>query len=184
MTWVITGTSSDILVGVSAHGNPIIRGEGSHTPYIIEDWVSVDYPAMAEALRRLMKVKAEWRILSTDQVRNEIIDSAALLTALEANPAKSIAAITCIDRGGEDEPALSFNIVLQPKTFQHVQELFSKLVLGCCEIQYAISVGFIIFRSPGASANMPTLEEFRSGRPYLSDEVSVSARRARRKDEA
>jgi hypothetical protein len=184
MTWTIAGTSSDVLIGVSAQGNATIRGEGSHTPYITEDWVSADYPAMAEALRRLMTVKADWRILSTDAVQKEIIDGAALLTAIESNSGKSVAAITCIDRENDGKPALSFNIALQPKTFEQVQDLFSKLVLGCSDIQYAISVDFFMFGSPGASTDIPTLEEFRSGRPYLSDEVSISARRPRQKDDA
>lgn len=182
MTWTITGNSSDVLIGVLAHGNAIIRGEGSHIPYIIEGWVDSKYPAIAEALRRLQMVKADWRILSTDAVQNEIIDNAALLKTIEARSGKSIAEISCIDRMGDSEPVLSFNIALQPQTFQQVYELFSKLIVGFCEIEYTISVGFMTFRSPSASVDIPTLDEFQSGRPYFSDEVSVSVRHAHKKD--
>ena len=177
MTWTIAGNSRDVLICVSAHGNGVIRGEGSHTPYISEDWVGSDYPAIAEALRRLMMVKAHWRILCTDAVREEIIDSAALLRAIEANAGKSVAAITCIDRMDSHEPALSFTIAFQPQTFDRVYDLFSKLV-GSASLKYAISVDFLTFRSPGASADIPTLHEFKSGHPYFSDEVSVSIRHA------
>ncbi|PKO85142.1 MAG: hypothetical protein CVU18_21650, partial [Betaproteobacteria bacterium HGW-Betaproteobacteria-12] len=113
-------------------------------------------------------------------VRDEIIDSAALIRVIESNAGKSIAGISCIDSIGDNEPALSFTIALQPQTFQHVYGLFSKLILGLCEAQYTISVGFMMFRSPSASGDLPTLDEFKSGQPYFSDEVSVSARRAQK----
>lgn len=177
MTWTIAGDSSDVLVCVSAHGNRVIRGEGSHTPYITDEWVSSDYPAIAEALRRLMMVKADWRILCADAVREEIIDSAALFKVIEANAGKSVAAITCFDRKDSSEPALSFTIALNPQTFHRVYDLFSKLI-GSTNLKYAISVDFLTFRSPGASADIPTLHEFTSGHPYFSDTVSVSIRHA------
>jgi len=182
MTWMITGHSGGILVAITRAGNPIIRGTGSHIPYIIEGWVDSEYPAIAEALRRLQMVKADWRILSTDAVQSEIIDNAALLKTIKARSGKSIAEISCIDRMGDSEPALSFNIALQPSAFHQVHELFSKLIFGPDECEYSISVGFATFRSPSASADMPTLDEFKSGHPYFSDEISVSFRHAHKKD--
>jgi len=141
-----------------------------------------DNTRIEQALRRLETVQTDWRILSTDAVRNEIINNAALLKSIEARSGKSIAEISCIDRMGDSEPALSFNVALQPKAFHQVYELFSKLILSPNEIEYTISVGFSTFRVPGANADMPTLDEFLSGRPYFSDEVSVSIRRTRDDD--
>ena len=112
--------------------------------------------------------------MSTDAVQNEIIDNAALLNSIKTRSGKSIAEISCIDRMGDSDPALSFNIALQPEVFHQVHELFSKLILSPNEIEYTISVGFSTFRFPGAKADMPTLDEFLSGRPYFSRDVSVS----------
>lgn len=181
MAWTITGNSSDVLVGVSANGNAIIRGDCPHIPYIIDDWVNSEYPAIVKALRRLQTVNADWRILSTDAVQSEIIDNAALLKTIDAKSGKSIAQISCIDRMSDSEPVLSFTIAIQPQSFQQVYELFSNLIVGFCEIEYTISVGFLTFRSPTANADIPTLDEFRSGRPYFSDEISVSVRRVQQK---
>jgi len=186
MTWTITGRSRGILVGVTRYGNPIIRATGSHAPYLPSDPAGPaqrsDYTRIEQALRRLQTVQTDWRILSTDAVQNEIIDNAALLKSIKARSGKSIAEISCIDRMGDSEPALSFNIALQPEAFHQVHELFSKLILSPNEIEYTISVGFSTFRFPGANADMPTLDEFLSGRPYFSDEVSVSIRRTRDND--
>lgn len=183
MTWAITGNSSDVLIGVTKHGNAIIRGKGSHTPYIIEDRVDSEYTAIAQAMRLLQAVRADWRIMSSDVVKHEIGDTHAnLLRRIETRPKASIADISCTDRKSKNEPALSFNIALQPQAFQQVRELFSQLVVGPSGIRYTISVGFSTFRFPGANEDMPTLDEFLSGRPYFSDEVSVSIGRAHDND--
>ena len=176
MTWAITGNSSDAFIYVSKNGNIVIRGKAPHLPYIIEEgWVSADYPETAEALHRLQRVKADWRILSSDAIQIEVIDNVALLKAIEGRAGKSIAQISCIDRMGDSEPAISFTVVLQPKTFQQVYDLFSKLLVGFREIQYVISVEFLMFATQGVSSEIPTLNEFKSGRPYFSD-VSVLVR--------
>jgi hypothetical protein len=185
LSWTITGSSDDILVAVTRYGNPIIHGTGFHIPYIIDGWVDSGYPAIAEALRRLQNVKADWRILPADAVRSEIIDNAALLKAIKARSEKSIAQISCIDREGDSEPAISFSIAFQPSVFDQVHELFCKLMFGPRECEYTISVGFMTFRSQNVSADIsaiPTLAEFKSGQPYFSDDVSVSIRHAHKKD--
>jgi hypothetical protein len=124
MTWTITGRSSGVLVGVTKYGNLIIRATGSHAPYFPSDpagpAMRSDYTRIEQALRRLQTVQTDWRILSTDAVQNEIIDNAALLKSIKARSGKSIAEISCIDRMGDSEPVLSFNIALQPETFHQV----------------------------------------------------------------
>lgn len=183
MAWAITGNSSDVLVGVTKHGNALIRGKGAHTPDIIEGSVDSESTAIAQALRLLQTVQADWRIMSSDVVKHEIGDTHAnLLKRIETRPKASVAEISCIHRRSSNEPALSFNIALQPQAFQQVRELFSQLVLGPSGIRYTVSVGFSTFRSPGANADRPTLDEFLSGRPYFSDEISVSIGRARDND--
>jgi hypothetical protein len=79
-------------------------------------------------------------------------------------------------------PAISFDLALEPSTLRQVYELFTKLMVGPCELQYTLSVGFLTFRSPSASVDMPTLDEFKTGRPYFSDEISVSVRHPHKKD--
>jgi len=183
MAWAITGSSSDVLIGVTKHGNALIRGKGSHTPYIIEDSVDSESTAIAQAMRLLRVVQADWRIMSSDVVKHEIGDThAKLLRRIEIRQKASIAEISCADRNSNNEPALSFNIALQPQAFQQARELFSQLVVGPSGIRYTISVGFSTFRSPGANVDRPTLDEFLAGHPYFSDEVSVSIGRARDND--
>ncbi len=101
---------------------------------------------------------------------------------IESHPTASVVEISCLDHEGKREPVLSFDIALEPSAFHQVHELFCKLIFGPDECEYTISVGFSTFRFPGANADMPTLDEFLSGRPYFSDEVSVSIRRERDSD--
>ncbi|MEK7992509.1 MAG: hypothetical protein AAB403_01770 [Planctomycetota bacterium] len=180
MAWAITGNSNDVLIGVTKHGNALVRGKASHTPCTTENSVDSESTAITQALRLLQTVQADWRIMSTDAVRHEIGDIRAnLLRMIETRLNASIAAISCIGRNSNNEPALSFIIALQPQAFQQVRQLFAQLVAGPSGIRYTISVGFSTFRFPGESADTPTLDEFLSGRPYFSDEVSVSIGRAR-----
>ncbi len=187
MTWTITGPSGGILVAVTRYGNPIIRGTGSHVPYIPSDpagpALRSDYTRIEQALRRLQTVQTDWRIISTPTAKNELhLAHDDLIKRTESHPAASIVEISCLDHESGREPALSFDIALQPSAFHQVHELFSKLIFGPSECEYTISVGFSTFRFPGANADMPTLDEFLSGRPYFSDEVSVFIRRERDND--
>lgn len=118
--------------------------------------------------------------MSSDAVKHEIGDAHAnLLRRIEKRQKASIAEISCINRDSNNEPALSFNIAFEPQAFQQVRELFSQLVLGPSGIRYTISVGFSTFRLPGTNVDRPSLDEFLTGRPYFSDEVSISIGRAR-----
>jgi hypothetical protein len=183
MAWVITGNSSDVVVGVTKHGHVFIRGKGSHTPHIVEGAVDSGSAAIAQAMRLLRSVQADWRIMSSDVVKHEIGDvHTNLLRRIERRPKASFAEISCVNRKSNNEPALSFNMALQPQAFQQVRELFFQLVMAPSGIRYSISVGFSTFRVPGANADMPTLDEFLSGRPYFSDDVSVSIGRTRDND--
>lgn len=183
MAWAITGNSSDVLIGVTKHGNALVRGKGSHTPYIIEDSVNPESTAIAQAMRLLQTIQADWRIMSSDVVKHEIGETHAnLLRRIETRPKASIAEISCVERDSNNEPVLSFNIALQPQAFEQLRELFSQLVVGPSGIRYTISVGFSTFRVPGTKAEMPTLDEFLTGRPYFSDEIAVSIGRARDND--
>ena len=184
MTWMITGRSGDILVAVTRYGNPIIRGICSHSPYIPSDpagpAMRSDYTRIGQALRRLQTVQTDWRIISAPTAKYELHDSHPdLLKRAESHPGASIVEISCFDDEIEREPALSFYIVLQPSVFDQVHELFSKSIFSPSECEYTISVGFTTFRFPGVESDTPTLDEFLSGRPYFSDEVSVSIRRIR-----
>lgn len=176
-----------MLVGVTKYGNLVIRATGSHAPYFPSDpagpAMRSDYTRIEQALRRLQTVQTDWRIISTPTAENELgLAHADLLKKIESKPGVSIVEISCLDRESEKDPALSFNIALQPTAFHQVHELFYKLILSPNEIEYTISVGFSTFRFPGANADMPTLDEFLSGRPYFSDEVSVSIGRTRDND--
>jgi hypothetical protein len=176
MTWTINGNLSEVRIIISKNGNIVIRGEGENTPYIYDDYVNSDYPATAEVLLRLQKAHADWRILSTDAVENEIIDNEAILNSIKAKPNKSIVEIKCFDDKTDEDPALSFNVALAPLVLEKVYDLFTKLIAGQKETQYSITSNFLVFRSPSAEVDIPTLEEFRTGRPYFCDEVSVSVR--------
>jgi len=179
MTWTITGNANDVLIGVTKHGNALIRGKSSHTPYIIDDSFDSESTAIAQALRLLQTVQADWRIMSSDAMKREIGNTRTnLLRRIETRLETSIAEIYCIKREN-NEPALSFNIALQPQAFQQIRELFSQLLVGPSGIRYTISVGFLTFRFPGENKDMPTVNEFLSGHPYFSDEVAVSISRVR-----
>jgi len=187
MTWTITGDASSLLLCVTKHGNPVIRGEGRHAPYFPDDpagpALRSDYTTIQSALRRLQTVCTDWRILPSAAAREEFGPlHSTLLARMDVQPDASVAEISCLDREKDKEPALSFVVALQPIAFQRVHDLFTQLITAPRELEYTISIGFLTFRYPGATTETPTLQEFLSGTPYFSDEVSVSIRRLNSRD--
>ncbi|MEO8009935.1 MAG: hypothetical protein ABI728_15635, partial [Betaproteobacteria bacterium] len=154
MTWTITGNSDGLVLGVTKHGNPVVRGIGSHVPYFREDpagpALRSDYTAIQSALRRLQTVKTDWRIVSSAVAREEFGSlHPDLVARIDSQPNASIVEIACIDREKDEEPALSFQVILQPLAFQQAHKLFAELITGPRGIEYTISVGFLTFRYPG-----------------------------------
>lgn len=89
---------------ISKNSNIVIRGKGENTPYIYDDYVNSDYPVTVEALLRLQKAHADWRILSTDAVENEIIDNEAFLNSIKTKPDKSVVEIKFFDDTTDEAP--------------------------------------------------------------------------------
>lgn len=184
MAWTILGNARGLLLGVSANGNSIIRGKGSHIPYFPDHpgYSVPNYTAIRAELNRLQKVETDWRILPSQAVHLYPMVNAELKKHVAARPELPFAQIGCYDRPADkDDPALSFTIALPSSMFEQVHELFSNVLSSPNEIEYNISVGFSTFGLPsGLSTQLPTpiLDEFINGVPYISDEVSFSVERA------
>jgi hypothetical protein len=182
MTWSITGGSDALVLGVSTHGNPFIRGVGSHVPYFPDDPAGPatrsDYTAIQRALARLQTVNADWRIFSSAAARVELGNfHAPLVARVDRSSNEPTAEIGCIDDDKNKEPALSFIAVLPAQVFNRVHALFTGMLLAPASLKYKIAFGFHTFRCPGVSVDLPTLEEFLSGVPYFTSELSVSFHR-------
>lgn len=178
MTWAVAGSSDDIVISLTNSGNVRFSGNScSHEVYIAEDYVDEYYDDTADFLRRMMSVKADWAIVSTEAVPEELLYRRdELVEKIASNSGVSTGRISCFDG---DNLCISFTIALRPKAFARIQELFSKLVAGSSTVRYTISMdAFINFARPGAVADITTLQEFKTGRPLYFHNVSIYVTRS------
>ena len=178
MTWNVSGNSADLLISATA---PLIRGKGALDPRLVSDPADLESGKIAKAFERMRASTAEWRLLPASSVSNVLGQPHAELNK-RASAGGCVAEVCCFDEGANHPLSVSFNIVLPEVTFQRAYSLLSGAFFSARRSSYQLSIGFLTFRRPTATVDLPTLTEFLAGRPYFSEEVSVSVNNPERDD--
>lgn len=167
MALFINGTRDWTTLAVNHSDLPVLHGRGSHELSISPQGIG------GEVVVQLREAECHWSILSSAHTDIDI-DGAleGLLSRVRASPNTRNGMVKYF---GEKPLMLGVWIVLPVPAFTQVQRL-AEILITSELVSYTIVVDMTGFRVPEAQVDVPTPQEFMSGRPYFFDDVSFTLR--------
>lgn len=172
MAWFISGDKRDLVLGVSASGQPNCHGVCKHElkPPGLDDYNGeIDHTLLA----RIGAARSSWSMVTSADSGGAIhLAGDGLLQRVQDSPQKTHGMAKFYT---EAPDAVAFVLVVPVHAFEPIHRLF-ELVLTSTSLSYVIAITFLGFRLNTANAMLPSWQEFVAGRPMVFSEFELSVR--------
>ena len=164
MGWLITGNKNDIVLAVSE--NLICFGSGKQEclPPDCDD---------NTLLFKVRKAEVSWSIVPPTDGGKTFITVGEFERAqiVKNHPGNTHGMVNFYD----SQDAIAFTFVVPETQFAHISRLL-EMVLNSDSLQFIISISFVGFTNSGVKCEIPTWQEFISGKPYFVSEMSLTVK--------
>lgn len=170
MSWLINGSRSDVLLGLSDTGMPICQGRGQHEPQP-DDLDSDGRAADPRLLRRLRQASCGWTVSASSEAGLQLAgEPEQLLKRAKDDPRRTHGMV----RFYEQNPDMAVFVMLVPhSSFAYIRRML-EMVMTSADLHYGFKIELPGIRQVSSQLPRPSWAEFIQGKPIYFSKFSCS----------